>query len=68
MTTAIVTVHFRNGIWNADAGFAFNLALVACAYVAELWRRLQLTSRADQFDQAPLGLGVRWHEHLEADA
>ena len=33
MTTAIVTVHFRNGIWNADAGFAFNLALVACAYV-----------------------------------
>src|SRR6185436_1135852 len=35
---------------------------------SSLWRRLQLWSRADQFDQAPLGLGVRWHEHLEADA
>jgi putative oxidoreductase len=33
MTTAIVTVHFRNGIWNTDGGFEFNLALVACAYV-----------------------------------
>jgi putative oxidoreductase len=33
MTTAIVTVHFRNGIWNADGGFEFNLTLVACAYV-----------------------------------
>src|SRR6476469_459670 len=33
MTTAIVTVHFANGIWNADGGFAFNLTLVACAYV-----------------------------------
>jgi putative oxidoreductase len=25
-------VHFRNGIWNADGGFEFNLTLVACAY------------------------------------
>ena len=33
MTTAIVTVHFRNGIWNADGGFEFNLTLVTCAYV-----------------------------------
>ena len=33
MSTAIVTVHFRNGIWNADGGFEFNLTLVACAYV-----------------------------------
>jgi putative oxidoreductase len=33
MTTAIVTVHLRNGIWNADGGFEFNLTLVACAYV-----------------------------------
>jgi putative oxidoreductase len=33
MTTAIVTVHFRNGIWNTDGGFEFNLTLVACAYV-----------------------------------
>ena len=33
MTTAIVTVHFRNGIWNADGGFEFNLTLVACVYV-----------------------------------
>jgi putative oxidoreductase len=33
MTTAIVTVHFANGIWNADGGFEFNLTLVACAYV-----------------------------------
>ena len=33
MTTAIVTVHFRNGIWNADGGFEFNVTLVACAYV-----------------------------------
>ena len=30
MTTAIATVHFRNGIWNADGGFEFNLTLVAC--------------------------------------
>jgi len=33
MTTAVVTVHVRNGIWNADGGFEFNLTLVACAYV-----------------------------------
>jgi putative oxidoreductase len=32
MTTAVITVHFRNGIWNADGGFEFNLTLVACAY------------------------------------
>jgi putative oxidoreductase len=33
MTTAVATVHFRNGIWNTDGGFEFNLTLVACAYV-----------------------------------
>jgi putative oxidoreductase len=32
MTTAIVTVHLRNGIWNAEGGLEFPLTLIACSY------------------------------------
>src|SRR6185437_13714404 len=35
--------------------------------VAWLQRRRQSRGHADKFDQTSLGLGVRWHEHLEAD-
>jgi putative oxidoreductase len=33
MTTAIVTVHAHNGIWNAGGGFEFPLLLLAVAFV-----------------------------------
>jgi putative oxidoreductase len=33
MTTAIITVHFQKGIWNADGGFEFNAVLIAVALV-----------------------------------
>jgi putative oxidoreductase len=29
MVTAIRTVHFKKGLWNADGGYEFNLALIA---------------------------------------
>ncbi|MGN6276696.1 MAG: DoxX family protein [Solirubrobacterales bacterium] len=29
MITAIRTVHFKKGLWNADGGYEFNLALIA---------------------------------------
>lgn len=32
MTTAVVTVHARNGIWNTNKGFEYNLVLVAAAF------------------------------------
>ena len=32
MVTAIVTVHARNGIWNTEKGFEYNLVLVAAAF------------------------------------
>lgn len=32
MTTAVITVHARNGLWNTDGGFEFNLTLVAAAF------------------------------------
>jgi putative oxidoreductase len=33
MTTAILTAHARNGIWNAEGGFEFPLVLLAVAFV-----------------------------------
>ena len=33
MTTAILTAHARNGIWNQDGGFEFPLLLLALAFV-----------------------------------
>jgi putative oxidoreductase len=33
MTTAILTAHARNGIWNAEGGFEFPLVLVGVAFV-----------------------------------
>jgi putative oxidoreductase len=33
MTTAILTAHIRNGIWNAEGGFEFPLVLLAVAFV-----------------------------------
>jgi putative oxidoreductase len=33
MTTAILTAHARNGIWNAEGGFEFPLLLLALAFV-----------------------------------
>jgi putative oxidoreductase len=31
MTTAIRKVHLRNGVWNTQGGYEFNLALIASA-------------------------------------
>ena len=33
MTVAILTVHLRNGIWNAAGGIEFPLLMLTCAYV-----------------------------------
>jgi putative oxidoreductase len=33
MTTAILTAHVRNGIWNAEGGFEFPLVLLALSFV-----------------------------------
>jgi putative oxidoreductase len=33
MTTAILTAHARNGIWNAEGGFEFPLLLLAVSFV-----------------------------------
>jgi putative oxidoreductase len=33
MTTAILTAHARNGIWNAEGGFEFPLVLLALSFV-----------------------------------
>jgi putative oxidoreductase len=33
MTTAILSVHIRKGIWNSDGGFEFPLVLLTIAYV-----------------------------------
>jgi putative oxidoreductase len=33
MTTAILTAHARNGIWNAEGGFEFPLLLLALSFV-----------------------------------
>jgi putative oxidoreductase len=32
MVTAVITVHFKNGIWNQDGGFEFHLVLVAAVF------------------------------------
>lgn len=32
MVTAIVTVHARNGVWNTEKGFEYNLVLIAAAF------------------------------------
>lgn len=32
MTAAIVTVHGKNGIWNTNSGYEFNLVLIAVAF------------------------------------
>lgn len=32
MTTAVITVHARNGLWNTEGGFEFNLTLIAAAF------------------------------------
>jgi putative oxidoreductase len=32
MTTAIITVHVRNGLWNTEKGFEYNLVLIAAAF------------------------------------
>ena len=32
MTTAIVTVHLRNGIWNTNGGYEYNLVMIAVAF------------------------------------
>ena len=32
MTTAIITVHFRKGLWNSDGGSEYNLVLIAVAF------------------------------------
>lgn len=32
MVTAIITVHARNGIWNTEKGFEYNLVLIAGAF------------------------------------
>jgi putative oxidoreductase len=32
MTTAVITVHGRNGIWNTDKGYEYNLVLATAAF------------------------------------
>jgi putative oxidoreductase len=32
MTTAIVTAHLRNGLWNTDGGYEYNLVMIAAAF------------------------------------
>lgn len=32
MTTAVITVHARNGVWNTEQGFEYNLVLAAVAF------------------------------------
>jgi len=32
MTAAVLTVHARNGIWNTNRGYEFNLVMVAAAF------------------------------------
>jgi putative oxidoreductase len=32
MVTAIITVHVRNGLWNTEKGFEYNLVLIAAAF------------------------------------
>jgi putative oxidoreductase len=32
MTAAVITVHLRNGFWNTNKGFEFNLVLVAALF------------------------------------
>jgi putative oxidoreductase len=32
MTSAIITVHARNGIWNTNRGYEYNLVLIAVAF------------------------------------
>lgn len=32
MTTAVITVHASNGLWNTERGFEYNLVLVAVAF------------------------------------
>jgi putative oxidoreductase len=32
MTAAVMAVHGKNGVWNTDGGFEFNLVLVAVAF------------------------------------
>ncbi|MDE3070966.1 MAG: DoxX family protein [Acidobacteriota bacterium] len=32
MTTAIITVHYRNGPWASDGGYEYNLVLVAAVF------------------------------------
>ena len=32
MVVAIATVHFRNGVWNADQGYELNLVYIAAAF------------------------------------
>src|SRR5262245_43830218 len=32
MTAAIVTVHLRNGLWNTNSGYEYNLVMIAVAF------------------------------------
>ena len=32
MTAAVVTVHARNGIWNTNQGYEFNVVLIAAVF------------------------------------
>jgi putative oxidoreductase len=32
MTTAVITVHARNGIWNTNQGYEFNVVLIAAVF------------------------------------
>jgi putative oxidoreductase len=32
MTTAVIMVHARNGLWNTETGFEYNLVLIAAAF------------------------------------
>jgi len=59
MTTAILTVHIRKGIWNADGGFEFPLVLLTMTYLVSALGpgsfSIDSLGRCRQLDRHPLG-------------
>jgi putative oxidoreductase len=57
MTAAVITVHAKNGIWNSEKGFEYNLVLSTVAFAVAC-----IGAGSRSFDSA-LGLdlsGVGW--------
>jgi putative oxidoreductase len=66
MITAIITVHFPNGVWNTASGYEYNLVLIAAAFAlagagAGSWsldHALDLDVAGTGWALAALGVGV----------